>query len=176
MQFEELRFVCQQAAKDHVEQGERPLAPAVVLPGPERTRIVRLRGFPDDDESRHTLIKQFAKDEVEKNLVPCWGFLAEATMGEQDVVVAVYGARRHAPVVTAATLQDGELGEFLPEEPLDANAMPFLHPLQHAVDAMATLAEQPTPLDEALGQSRSGLGGAEGRQLPMIQDRDVRLN
>lgn len=145
--------------------------PAIVLPGANRTRVIRLPDFPESDEERHLLLKQFAKDEVEKNLVPCWGFVAEATMGDQDVVIAIYGARRHAPVISAAPLEADGLGTFLPDEPLDPAAMPFLHPLQHAVDAMATLAETPTPLDEALGAAPptdDGLGGASGRQLPMV--------
>lgn len=101
--------------------------------------------------------------------MPCWGFLAEASLGDQDVMIAVYGARRHAPVISAAPFEDGVLGEFMTDEPLDPTAMPFLHPLQHAVDAMATLAEQPTPLDDALGATN--LGTADGRQLP---DTDTR--
>ncbi len=161
IQFEELRFVCQEAAKDQAEQGERPIAPAVVLPGPERTRVVRLAGFPEDDEERHAFIRQFASDEVEKNLIPCWGFLAEAELADgTDVVVVVYGARRHAPVVSAAPITEGGLGEFLPDEPLDPTAMPFLHPLQHTVDAMASLAEAPTPMDTALRDAPGGNGTA----------------
>lgn len=145
-----------------------------MLPGPEKTRIVRLPDFPEEDEARHAFLKQFAVDEVEKNLVPCWGFLAEATMGDQDVVIAVYGARRHAPAISAAPILDDGLGEFLADEPLDPTAMPFLHPLQHAVDAMASLAEQPTPMDEALG-NKPGLGSLEGRQLPDTDTRHLPL-
>jgi hypothetical protein len=167
VQFEELRFTCQQAAKDHAAQASRPLAPAVILPGPEKTRIVRLPDFPDEDEDRHELMLDFAKDEVEKNLVPCWGFVAEASLDDQDVLIVVYGARRNAPTISAAPfLEGGELGEFMTDEPLDPKAMPFLHPLQHAVDAMATLAEQPTPLDAHLG--RDSFGNEGGTNLPII--------
>ncbi len=180
MQFEELRFVCQEAAKDHAEQGPRPLVPAIVLPGPERTRIVRLPDFPADDEARHAFVQQFAKDEVEKNLVPCWGFLAEANLEDgTDVVVAVYGARRHAPAISAAPIaEDGSLGEFLPDEQLDPTAMPFLHPLQHTVDAMSDVVDAPTPIDGVIQggpASRSGLGSAEGRQLPDDDTRHLPL-
>ncbi len=164
MQFEELRFICHEAARDLVEQHGLPVPPAVVLPGPDKTRIVRLGGFPDDDEARHALLSSFAEDELAKNLVPCWGFIAEAKVGDEDMIITVYGARRHAPAISAAPVTGtNEIGDFLDDEQLDPTAMPFLHPLQHAVDAMASLAEAPTPMDAALGQD------ATGRRLPIIE-------
>ncbi len=70
-------------------------------------------------------------------------------------MAVAYGARWHAPEVTAAPLTDDGLGEFAPPEELDPTALPFLHPLQHAVDAL--------PADDAPGRGR-GEGG-----LPMFE-------
>lgn len=146
MQFEELRFVCQEAALDLVRRG-RPVRPTVVLPGPERTRLLTLPSFPDDDEARHALIAQLAVDEVRAGQVPCWGFVAEAASAAgADLLLVVYGARRHAPHLTAAEFgQDGAPIEFVRSEELDPTAMPFLHPLQHAVDALPPLEQGPSP-------------------------------
>lgn len=171
MQFEELRFVCQEAARDLVDQHGLPVPPAIVVPGPEKTRIVRLADFPEDDEARHALLSKFAEDELAKNLVPCWGFIAEATVGDQDMIVTVYGARRHAPAISAAPVQDDKtLGDFLEDEQLDPTAMPFLHPLQHTVDEMASLAEAPTPMDAAMKRPIDPPGGETilGGNLPMV--------
>lgn len=137
MQFEELRFVCQQAALDVLRSQGRPMPATVVLPGPERTRLVTLRELPEDDRSRHTVMAELAHDRITGDGVPCWGFLAEADVGGQDAVVVAYGARRHAPHLTASVFEeDGSLGEFVAAEQLDPTALPFLHPLQHAVDAL----------------------------------------
>lgn len=137
MRFEELRFVCQEAALELLRTKGRPVAPTVVLPGPERTRLLALPPMPDDDERRHAVIAELAHDRVTADRVPCWGFVAEAELGGHDAVVVVYGARRHPPELTAALLSDEGLADaFLPAEPLDPTAMPFLHPLQHAVDAL----------------------------------------
>jgi hypothetical protein len=137
VQFEELRFVCQEAAMDVLRSRGRPLPPTVVLPGPERTQLVTLPELPDDDERRHAVLAQLATDRITADGVPCWGFVAEAEVGAQDGVVVVFGARRHAPHITAAlfTPEDG-LDAFVSSEPLDPTALPFLHPLQHAVDAL----------------------------------------
>ena len=137
MQFEELRYVCQEAAIDVLASRGRPLPPTVVLPGPERTRLLTLPSFPDDDESRHAVLAQLAADEVRPHEVPCWGFVAEAEIGDADAVVVVYGARRHPPHLTAARFsEEGDREAFVPAEHLDPTALPFLHPLQHAVDAL----------------------------------------
>lgn len=137
MQFEELRFVCQEAATDLLRSRGRPLPPTVVLPGPERTQLLTLSDLPDEDVSRHAVLAQLAQDRITADGVPCWGFVAEAEIGGQDAVVVVFGARRHAPHVTASTFAaDGSLAEFVPSEELDPTALPFLHPLQHAVDAL----------------------------------------
>lgn len=137
MQFEELRFVCQQAALDLTRTRDRPLPPTVVLPGPERTQLVTLPELPVEDEARHAVIAQLAADHITIGGVPCWGFVAEAEIEGQDAVVVVYGARRHAPHLTGSRFDDtGELEEFVASEELDPTALPFLHPLQHAVDAL----------------------------------------
>lgn len=146
MQFEELRYVCQEAAVDLVGREERPLPPTVVLPGPERTRLVKLPAFPEDDEARHALLAQLAEDEVRAGQVPCWGFVAEAEVQGEPAVVVVFGARRHAPHLTASRIgADGTLDEFVPSEELDPTAMPFLHPLQHAVDQLPAVEQDPPP-------------------------------
>lgn len=140
MQIEELRYVCQEAAVDVLRERGRPMPPTVVLPEPERTRLLTLPEFPDDDETRHAVLAQLAADEITPNEVPCWGFVAEAEVSGSDAVVVVFGARRHAPQVTASRFDDeGGLEEFVPAEPLDPTALPFLHPLQHAVDALAAV-------------------------------------
>jgi hypothetical protein len=148
VQFEELRYVCQEAALDLLRRRGRPVPPTVVLPGPERTRLLTLPGFPEDDEQRHTVLAQVAHDHVTADQVPCWGFVAEAEIGGEDAVVVAFGARRHAPHVTASTFaDDGQLEAFVPSEELDPTALPFLHPLQHAVDALPSLAEQAADTD-----------------------------
>lgn len=137
MKFEELRFVCEEAAKELASRGERPVPPTMVLPQPTRTQLLKLAGFPEDDELRHAYLAQFAEDRLVAESIPCWGFLVEGEVEGHDVLVAVYGARKHAPHITAVPLSaDNELGDFLPSEELDPTAMPFLHPLQHAVDSL----------------------------------------
>lgn len=148
MQFAELRYVCQEAAIDLVRTQPRPVPPTVVLPGPERTRLLRLPDFPDEDEERHALLARLASDELTGRGIPAWGFLAEAVVEDEDALVIVYGARQHAPEITASRFgDDGELVEFAPAEPLDPTALPFLHPLQHAVDSLPPLDSGPGPLD-----------------------------
>ena len=138
MQFEELRFVTQQAALDLVGRHPRPIPATVVLPGRDRTLLLGLPDLPDEDELRHAVMAELAVTHVSGPEVPCWGFVAEAEVAGRDGVVAVYGARRHAPHLTAAWFgHDGQLEEFVASEPLDPTALPFLHPLQHAVDALA---------------------------------------
>lgn len=142
MQFDELRFVCQQAAIDVVGSHGRPLPATVVLPGPERTRLITLPQFPDDDEQRHRIIAQLAADHVTADHVPCWGFIAEAQTADVEIALVVFGARRHQPRLTAATFSgSGQLDEFVADEDLDPTAMPFLHPLQHAVDSLPAVVE-----------------------------------
>lgn len=137
MQFEELRFVCQEAALQLLRDHGRPVPPTIVLPGPERTQLLGLPELPEDDEQRHAVIAELAHDRITAARVPCWGFVAEADVSGRDAVVVVFGARRHAPHITAAPFGDeGELEPFAPSEELDPTALPFLHPLQHAVDAM----------------------------------------
>ncbi len=151
MQFAELRFVCQEAALDLVRSRPRPLPPTVVLPGPERTALVNIPDFPDDDEARHAVLAEIADARISAAGVPAWGFVAEAEVAARDAVVVVFGARRHAPHLTAAFFgDDGGLVEFVPDEELDPTAMPFLHPLQHAVDALPALEQPPGP-DDASG-------------------------
>jgi hypothetical protein len=163
VQFEELRYVCQQAALDLVRTKGRPLPPTVVLPGPERTELVTLPDLPDDDEARHAVLLQLANDRITADRIPAWGFVAEAEVAGEDVALVVYGARRHAPHLTASRFDvDGDLEEFVTSEQLDPTALPFLHPLQHAVDALPAV-------EDVLGQTdpkRHGGGPAGG--LPIV--------
>ena len=135
MRLEELDAVCRQAARDLLGREQRPLPPAVVLPLAEATRVTTLPDFPDDDEGRVALLTRFAQDVMVPANAPAWGFVAEAEAGGVEVVVVVYGARRNAPMLTAAPLIDDGPGEFGQAEPLAPEAFPFLHPLQHAADA-----------------------------------------
>ena len=137
MQFDELRFITQEAALDLVTKHERPLPATVVLPGPARTLLLTLPALPAEDELRHLVIAELAAEHLTDEGVPCWGFVAEADVAGRDGVVAVYGARRHTPHVSAAIFgEDGSLEEFVAAEELDPTALPFLHPLQHAVDSL----------------------------------------
>lgn len=136
MQFDELRYICQQAGMDVVTKRGRPTPPTLVLPGPDTTKLLTVPDFPDDDEQRHAVIAEIALREITANGTPCWGFIAEAEVGDVDVLVVAYGARRHQPEITAAVFAGDSTDEFMPAEPLDATALPFLHPLQHAVDAL----------------------------------------
>ncbi|MDX1510617.1 MAG: hypothetical protein R3249_04675 [Nitriliruptorales bacterium] len=140
MQFEELRYICLEAAVDLVRQHGRPVAPSIVLPGPDRTRVVRLEGFPDTDEERHVYLERFAASEITEAGVPCWGFVSEATTEQAEVLMVAFGARLHRPHVTASAFDDNGLPEeFIPSEEVDRDALPFLHPLQLAVDALAAI-------------------------------------
>lgn len=166
MQFEELRYICQEAAVDVLASHGRPVPPTIVLPGPERTRLLTLPSFPDDDESRHAVLAQLAADEVTPNQVPCWGFVAEAEVGGEDAVVVAFGARRNEPHITASRFDDeGALEEFVPSEPLDPTALPFLHPLQHSVDALPAQPSGGEP--DARAQDPLGLGQPDATGLPI---------
>jgi hypothetical protein len=138
VRIEELEAICQEAARQLVEREERPLPAAVVLPLPDKTRVTTFPGFPDDDEVRLVLLERFADDVMRPENAPCYGFVAEATVAAGDdaldVVVVAYGASRHHPRLTAATIEDQDLGDFSEPEELDPAAMPFLAPLQHAVE------------------------------------------
>lgn len=152
MQFEELRYVCQEAAIEVVRKNGRPVPPTIVLPTPERTELVALTDFPDEDEVRHALIAQFAHDRVTPQAIPAWGFVAEAEVSGADAIVVAFGARRHAPHITASRFGDeGGLEEFVPAEELDPTALPFLHPLQHAVDALPAQGPEGGAPDDVLG-------------------------
>lgn len=141
MTLDELRQLCQEAARDLVARYGSPLPSAVVLPLPGQTQVATLDGFPDTDEDRHLALSHFAADRMVPAGAPCFGFVAEAELatddGVVDVVVVAYGARQRGTWVTAAPLLDGRLGEFGPTEQLDAAALPFLRPLQHAADMAA---------------------------------------
>lgn len=159
MQFDELRFVCQQAALDVLRQRGRPMPPTLVLPGPQRTRLLTLPDLPAEDELRHAVLAELALDHITGEGVPCWGFIAEADSSGEDVVIVAYGARRHAPEITASRFsEDGDLDEFVPPEPLDPTALPFLHPLQHAVDALPAQGDVFASLDPKRGPD-DPLGG-----------------
>jgi len=137
VQFEELRFITQQAALDVAGRHPRPLPPTVVLPGPARTLLLTLPDLPVQDELRHLVFAEIATDHLTGEGIPCWGFVAEADVAGREGVVAVFGARRHVPHLSAAWFDaNGELEEFVSTEELDPQALPYLHPLQHAVDAL----------------------------------------
>lgn len=141
MRIEELEHVCLEAARDlHAREG-RPLPAAVVLPLPQATRVTTLPDFPDADGDRFDLLERFAAEVARPANAPCYGFVAEAVAGPEedpvDVVVVAYGARGRPPRVTAAPLGGDGVGDFAEAEDLDPAAMPFLSPLQHAVDAAA---------------------------------------
>lgn len=129
--------MCQEAARDLVAHESRPLPAVVVLPGPGSTRLVRIPDWPDDEPGRFALLSALARDEILATSTPAYGFLAEAELaGGGDVLLVVYGAQDHPPQITAAPFENSELGEFIEPEPLAPEALPFLHPLQHAVDAV----------------------------------------
>lgn len=148
MRVDELERVCTDAARDLARREDRPLPAAVVLPLPEATRITTFPDFPDDDGARHDLLRRFAEDVARPANAPCFGFVAEGSAaseaGPVDVVVVAFGARGHAPMVTAAPLSAEGPGDFSEAEELDAAALPFLAPLRHAVDA-ATPSGVPRP-------------------------------
>jgi hypothetical protein len=135
MRIEELDTLCRQAAHDVLAREGRPLPAAVVVPLAAATRVTTLPDFPDDDPARYDLLDGFARTVMRPANAPAYGFLAEATVDGQDVVVVVYGARNHHPRVMAAPLSGDDLGDFGAPEELDPAAFPFLAPLQHAADA-----------------------------------------
>lgn len=168
MQFDELRFITQEAALDVVTKHARPLPPTVVLPGPARTLLLTLPSLPDDDELRHLVMAELALEHLTGEGLPCWGFVAEADVGGGDGIVAVYGARRHTPHISAALFDDGgSLGEFVRAEELDPTALPFLHPLQHAVDALPG-AQDVFDLYDPKRAGPEDLGAGGPSRLPMF--------
>lgn len=156
MTLTELEGLVREAAADLATRRARPIAPVVVLPGPTATSVTTLEGFPDDDIARFEYLSRLAADRIRPSGTPCYGFIAEASVDSStpaaaddgpagappaaaaDVLVVVFGARRRPPQIMAAPFADpdgGGLADFTPAEPLDPTAMPFLSPLQHAVDA-----------------------------------------
>lgn len=134
----ELELVCTEAARTLVARG-RPVPATVVLPLPAATRVVALSAWPDDDPSRFDLLSRFAREEMQPRTAPCFGFVAEAVSevdgAPGEVLLVAFSAHRHRAQVTAAPLDDVAVGDFAPAEELDPTALPFLSPLQHAVDA-----------------------------------------
>ncbi len=142
MRMEELELVCQEAARTLAARPQRPVPATVVVPLPAATKVTSLPDWPDEDPARFDLLAAFARDVLAPAGAPCYGFVAEAVAADEtgdpvDVVVVAFGARRHSPRVTAAPLLGDGLGPFTPAEDLLPSAMPFLSPLQHAVDAAA---------------------------------------
>lgn len=140
MRLEELEAVCREAARGVVEREGRPVPAAVVLPLPDSNKVTTFPDFPADDAGRAALLERFAADAVRPANASCFGFLAEAALdagdgAPVDVVVVAYSARHHHGHVTAAPLDADGVGAFTPAEELDPAAMPFLAPLQDAVDA-----------------------------------------
>ncbi len=139
MTLDELRTLCQEAARELSAREGHPLPAAVIVPLPDRTGVATLPDFPASDEDRFQVLSHFAADRMVPAGAPCFGFVAEAALeagGDEaiDVVLVAYGARQRGTWVTAAPLQDGVMGEFGDPEQLDAAALPFLRPLQHAAD------------------------------------------
>lgn len=140
MRLAELEAVCREAARGVVARSGRPVPAAVVLPLPESNKVTSFPDFPADDGGRAALLERFAEEVMRPANASCFGFLAEASLEAGDgppvdVVVVAYSARRGHAHVTAAPLADTTVGEFAPAEELDPGAMPFLRPLQEAVDA-----------------------------------------
>jgi hypothetical protein len=151
--IDELRTLCQEAARDLLGRHGRPFPAAVVLPLPDRTQISALEDFPDDDHERHAALSHFAADRMVPAGAPCYGFIAEAELASEDervdVVMVVFGARQRGAWITAAAIEGDALGPFGDVEQLDASAMPFLQPLQHAADLASGGG------DDVLGTGRS---------------------
>lgn len=153
MQFEELRQICQEAARDLLSKEGRPLPPALVLPRPEATQLLLLTGLPEDDDARLQAMAHLADEQLTERKTPAWGFVSEGELADGTAIaVVIYGARKHAPMITASVLVGEGLTEFEEAEELDPHAFPFLHPLQRAVDALP--AEAPP--------------GTEGEGLPLF--------
>lgn len=79
----------------------------MVLPLAAATRVVALPDFPEDDGGRVELLERFADEEMRAANAPAYGFLAEGLAADDagapvEVVVVVYGARGHHPLVVAA--------------------------------------------------------------------------
>lgn len=151
MTLDELRQLCQEAARDLAARRDRPLPVAVVVPSPSRTRVTTFDDFPSDDEGRALVLSHFAADHMVPAGAPCFGFVAEADLraddGGVDVVMVAYGARQRGTWVCAAPLEDGRVGAFSSSEQVDDTALPFLRPLQHAAD----LATPDEGTDDVLG-------------------------
>ncbi|MGH3441556.1 MAG: hypothetical protein ACRDUY_05840 [Nitriliruptorales bacterium] len=143
MRVEELAFVCEEAARDLLAREERPLPPAIVLPDPQATRVVTLPDFPDEDQARAAVLHAFAEAEILERSQPAYGFVAEAEVDGDDVIVVVYGAHGTPAQVTAAPISEAGLGDFVDPGPLDPAALPFLHPLQEAVERVTAPPEPP---------------------------------
>lgn len=140
MRLAELEAVCREAARGVVQREGRPVPAAVVLPLPESNKVTSFPDFPADDPARTALLQRFAEEVMRPANASCFGFLAEASLdagagSPVDVVVVAYSARRSHAHVTAAPLAGATVGDFVTAEELDAAAMPYLRPLQEAVDA-----------------------------------------
>jgi hypothetical protein len=150
MRIEELELVCREAALNLVARTGQPLPATVVLPLPEATQVVSMPDFSDYEEQRLELMTRFADEQMRPRNAPCYGFIAEAVAAGEDgtptdVVVCVYGARNHHPLITAAPIVEGQVGEFAAPESLAPAAMPFLEPVQRAVDAAPPPDAMPLP-------------------------------
>ena len=140
MTMDELELVCQEAARSLAARSDRPVPATVVVPLAAATKVTSLPEWPDDDPGRFDLLEAFARDVLRPADAPCYGFVAEALAVDDDgspvdVLVVAFGARGHATRLTAAPVLGDGLGPFAPSEELLPTALPFLSPLQHAVDA-----------------------------------------
>lgn len=143
MTLDQLRLLVQEAAAEIANRHDRPLPVTVVLPLEGSTKVLSLDAFPDDDADRKEALSVLAANHMVPANAACFGLLAEATGPDgEDLYLAVYGARRRGALLTAATIGDEGLSEFLDPEPLDPTALPFVQPLQHAAD-MAEAPDDP---------------------------------
>lgn len=144
MTLDQLELLVQQAAEELAARHDDAVPVTVVLPLPGATRVLSLDAFPTDDAHRREALSVLAARQMVPANATCFGFLAEASgPAGEDLLVAVYGARRRGAFVTAAARQpDGGLSAFTAAEPLEPTAMPFLQPLQHAAD-MAEAPDDP---------------------------------
>lgn len=136
MTIDQLRLLIEEAAREVLVRHGRPAPVTVVLPLEGSTKVLSLEAFPDEDADRKAALSVLAAKQMVPANAACFGFLAEAEDPDgQELLLAIYGARRRGAFVMAATVaEDGSLSEFTEAEPLEPTALPFIQPLQHAAD------------------------------------------
>lgn len=143
MTLDQLKLLVEEAAKEVAARNERPYPVTVVLPLEGSTKVMSLDAFPDDDAERKAAMSVLAARHMVPNNAACFGLIAEATGSDgEDLLLVVYGARRRGGLLTAAVIGPDGLSDFVDPEPLEATALPFVQPLQHAAD-MAEAPDDP---------------------------------